>query len=89
MIGDLEFWRFLISALTFIGVTVTVCFNWYSHQKIVYNDFAHTTADLKILISKVDALQSQLNTLATDVAFLKGNCNHCLSTQKKTLRKNK
>jgi uncharacterized protein YlxW (UPF0749 family) len=88
MFGDLEFWRFLLSALTFIGVTVTVCFNWYSHQKIVYNDFAHTAADLKTLINKVDALQSQLNTLATDVAYLKGNMDSCLAN-KKTLRKTK
>lgn len=85
--ANYEYWSFLIMLLNFIGIILVACFNWFSHNKIVGNDLHHLNADVQTLISRQEVISEKVVSLATDLAYVKGNCE--LHSSKKTFRKSK
>jgi hypothetical protein len=61
--------------------------NRLNHIKLTTNDLVHLTADVKTLISRQESISEKVNTLATDLAFVRGNC--ALNTCKRTFKKSK
>lgn len=63
--GDWKFWLFAINILI-------LAFNWFSHQKIVYNDLKHLSQDTKEIKTKQDANSKEIGEIKTEVAYIKG-----------------
>jgi hypothetical protein len=78
---------FIIALLNFLLLIIVGCFNWFSHNKIVGNDLHHLNADVKTLISRQEVISEKVISLATDLAYVKGNCE--LHTSKKIFHKSK
>jgi hypothetical protein len=78
---------FIIALLNFLLLIIVGCFNWFSHNKIVGNDLLHLNADVKTIISRQEVISEKVISLATDLAFVRGNC--ALNTCKKTFKKSK
>jgi hypothetical protein len=78
---------FILGLMNFVLIIIVGCFNIFSHFKIVGNDLHHLNADVKTLISRQEVISEKVVSLATDLAYVKGNCE--LHTSKKSFRKSK
>jgi hypothetical protein len=78
---------FILGLMNFVLIIIVGCFNIFSHFKIVGNDLHHLNADVKTLISRQEVISEKVVLLATDLAYVKGNCD--LHTSKKTFKKSK
>jgi len=54
---------------------------------IKFNDLSHLHTDVKTLVSRQEVISTKVNSLAEDLAFVKGKCE--LHTSKKTFKKSK
>jgi hypothetical protein len=77
----------LIGIINLLLIIIVGCFNWFSHNKIVGNDLHHLNADVKTLIERQEIISEKVVSLATDLAYVRGNC--ALNTCKKTFKKSK
>ena len=77
----------LVGIINLALIILVGAFNWFSHNKIVYNDLKHLTDDVKALLSRQEVISEKVVSLATDLAYVKGNCD--LHTSKKTFKKSK
>jgi len=77
----------LVGLINLLLIVIVGCFNWFSHNKIVGNDLHHLNADVKTIIEKQEVISEKVVLLATDLAYVKGNC--ALNTCKKTFKKSK
>jgi hypothetical protein len=83
-------WQMVIAILGFVnlGLIIFVAINnRLNHIKLTTNDLVHLTADVKTLISRQESISEKVNTLSTDLAFVRGNC--ALNSCKKTFKKSK
>jgi hypothetical protein len=78
---------FIVSLINLFLIIIVGCFNFFSHTKIVGNDLFHINEDVKTLISRQEVISEKVVSLATDLAFVKGNC--AANTCKKTFKKSK
>ena len=78
---------FILGCINLVLVIIVGCFNLFSHFKIVGNDLHHLNADVKTLISRQEVISEKVVSLATDLAYVRGNC--ALNTCKKTFKKSK
>jgi hypothetical protein len=78
---------FILNVVNFCLIFIVGCFNLFSHFKIVGNDLHHLTADVKTLISRQEVISEKVVSLATDLAFVRGNC--ALNNCKKSFKKSK
>lgn len=62
---DWKFWLFVINILI-------LAFNFFSHQKIVYNDLKHLSKDVKEIKGKQDEHSEKINHIETEIAYIKG-----------------
>ena len=60
-----------VNLLLIIMVAVN---NHLNHVKLTTNDLVHLTADVKTIISRQEVINEKVVELATDLAFVKGNC---------------
>jgi len=77
----------LVGIINLLLIIIVGCFNWFSHTKIVGNDLHHINVDVKTLIARQEVITEKVALLATDLAYVKGNCE--LHTSKKIFRKSK
>jgi hypothetical protein len=77
----------LVGIINLLLIIIVGCFNWFSHNKIVGNDLHHLNTDVKTLISRQEVISEKVVSLATDLAYVKGNCS--LNACKKTFKKSK
>jgi len=77
----------LVGIINLVLIVIVGAFNWFSHNKIVYNDLHHLSADVKKLVEKQEVISEKVVILATDLAYVKGSCD--FHTSKKTLKKSK
>lgn len=61
--------------------------NHTNHVKLTTNDLVHLTADVKTVILRQEGISEKVNTLATDLAYVKGKFEGYSS--KKTFKKSK
>jgi hypothetical protein len=78
---------FILGCINLVLVIIVGCFNLFSHFKIVGNDLHHLNADVKTLILRQEVISEKVVSLATDLAYVKGNCE--LHSSKKIFRKSK
>ena len=77
----------LVGLINLVLIIIVGAFNWFSHNKIVYNDLKHLTDDVKTVISRQEGISEKVVLLATDLSFLKGTVEAL--TSKKTFKKSK
>jgi hypothetical protein len=77
----------ILGILNLLLIVIVGAFNWFSHNKIVYNDLKHLTDDVKTVISRQESISEKVILLATDLSFLKGTVD--ASICKKTFKKSK
>ena len=77
----------ILGILNLLLIVIVGAFNWFSHNKIVYNDLKHLTDDVKTVISRQEGISEKVASLSIDLAYVKGNCE--LHTSKKTFKKSK
>ena len=77
----------LVGIANLLLIILVGAFNWFSHHKIVYNDLHHLSIDVKKLVERQEVISEKVVSLATDLAYVKGNCD--LHTSKKTFKKSK
>jgi|APFre7841882654_1041346.scaffolds.fasta_scaffold560384_2 hypothetical protein len=77
----------VLGILNLLLIVIVGAFNWFSHFKIVGNDLFHLNADVKKIIEKQEVISEKVVSLATDLAFVRGNC--ALNTCKKSFKKSK
>lgn len=78
----------LVGILNLLLILIVGAFNWFSHNKIVYNDLKHLNDDVKTLISRQEGISEKVNILSVDLAYVKGKCT--LHTSKtKSFKKSK
>jgi hypothetical protein len=78
----------LVGILNLILIIIVGGFNFFSHNKIVYNDLKHLNDDVKTLIARQEGISEKVNVLSIDLAYVKGKCT--LHTSKtKTFKKSK
>jgi hypothetical protein len=63
----------LVGIINLILIIIVGAFNWFSHNKIVYNDLHHLSADVKKLVERQEVISKDVVHLATDLAYVKGN----------------
>ena len=78
---------FILGLINLFLVFIVGCFNLFSHFKIVGNDLHHLNIDVKTVIARQEVISEKVVSLATDLAFVKGNCE--LHSSKKSFRKSK
>lgn len=76
----------LVGIANLLLIILVGAFNWFSHHKIVYNDLHHLSTDVKELVSRQEGISTKVNSLAEDLAYVKGNFDLYKS---KTLKKSK
>lgn len=69
---DWKFWAFVISALTFIGVTISGIVNKLSTDKIANNHLTHIAEDIKKVITKQEEQGKEISQIKTEVSYIKG-----------------
>ena len=77
----------LVGLINLVLIIIVGAFNWFSHNKIVYNDLHHLSADVKKLVERQEGISKSVTDLAVDLAYVKGNCS--LHTSKKIFKKSK
>lgn len=77
----------IIALINLFLVILVGAFNWFSHNKIVYNDLHHLSADVKKLVDNQEVISKSITDLSVDLAYVKGNC--AATTCKKTFKKSK
>ena len=77
----------LVGLINLFLIIIVGAFNWFSHNKIVYNDLHHLSIDVKKLVDRQEVISEKVANLATDLAYVKGNCE--LHSSKKIFRKSK
>jgi hypothetical protein len=77
----------LVGLINLVLIVIVGAFNWFSHNKIVYNDLHHLSADVKKLVDRQEVISEKVVSLAEDLAYVKGNC--ALHTSKKIFKKSK
>lgn len=60
-----EFWLFTLNL-------IILAFNYFSHQKIVYNDLKHLSEDVKQIQNKQEEQTQKINHVDNEIAYLKG-----------------
>jgi hypothetical protein len=78
---------FILGCINLLLIIIVGAFNWFSHNKIVYNDLHHLSTDVKKLVERQEVISEKVNILSTDLAFVRGNC--ALNSCKKTFKKSK
>jgi hypothetical protein len=78
---------FILGCINLLLIIIVGAFNWFSHNKIVYNDLHHLSTDVKKLVERQEVISEKVNTLGTDLSFLKGKFDVYTST--KTFKKSK
>jgi len=76
----------ILGTINLLLIVIVGAFNWFSHNKIVYNDLKHLNEDVKTIISRQEGITEKVTILATDLSFLKGKFDVYTS---KTFRKSK
>lgn len=76
----------LVGLINLVLIVIVGAFNWFSHNKIVYNDLHHLSADVKKLVDRQEGINKSVIDLAVDLAYVKGNCS---LHSKKSFRKSK
>jgi len=76
----------ILGILNLLLIVIVGAFNWFSHNKIVYNDLKHLTDDVKTVISRQEGISEKVTSLSIDLAYVKGNCE---LHSKKTFKKSK
>jgi hypothetical protein len=51
---------------------IILAFNWFSHQKIVYNDLKHLALDTKDIKTKQEEHSNKIGHIEAEVAYIKG-----------------
>lgn len=77
----------LVGLINLCLIIIVGCFNWFSHNKIVYNDLHHLSTDVKTLVARQEGISEKVSILSTDLSFLKGKFE--VYTSKKTFKKSK
>jgi len=77
----------ILGILNLLLIVIVGAFNWFSHNKIVYNDLKHLTDDVKTVISRQEGISEKVALLSTDLAYVKGKCDQNIC--KKTFKKSK
>ena len=72
----------IIAIINLCLVVVVGLFNWFAHNKLVGNDLHHLAADVKTLVSRQQIISDQVQSLATDLSFVKGRCELHISKPK-------
>ena len=80
-------WRLVLGLVNFVILIIVFLFSKYSHDKIVYNDLTHLSADIKTVIEKQDKAELKFTSLAIDVSYLKGVSDSIMKSPKKASRK--
>ena len=80
-------WQFWLAIVNLLGIFGLALFQKFAHDKIVGNDLHHIASDLKGIILKQDNTDKKLNTVAEDVAYLKGRSEIPLTKKRKVLSK--
>jgi len=57
----------LVGLINLVLIIIVGAFNWFSHNKIVYNDLKHLTDDVKTVISRQEGISEKVVLLATDL----------------------
>jgi hypothetical protein len=84
---------FILGCINLLLIIIVGAFNWFSHNKIVYNDLYHLSTDVKKLVERQEVISEKVGILSSDLSFIKGRCEmHTTSKvfkkSKKTLSKN-
>ena len=77
----------ILGILNLLLIVIVGAFNWFSHNKIVYNDLKHLTDDVKTVISRQEGISEKVALLSTDLAYVKGKCDQNIC--KKAFKKSK
>jgi hypothetical protein len=77
----------LVGLINLLLIVIVGCFNWFSHNKIVGNDLHHLSTDVKEIKEKQAGISEKVNTLSTDLSYVKGTVDAL--TSKKTFKKSK
>jgi len=59
--------------------------NHTNHVKLTTNDLVHLTADVKTLISRQEGISEKVNTLSTDLSYVKGTVDALTSKKSKKI----
>jgi hypothetical protein len=78
---------FILGCINLLLIIIVGAFNWFSHNKIVYNDLHHLSTDVKKLVERQEVISEKVNTLGIDLSFLKGKFDVYTST--KSFKKSK
>lgn len=76
----------LVGLINLFLIIIVGAFNWFSHNKIVYNDLHHLSIDVQKLVERQEGISKSVSDLSVDLAFVKGNCE---LHGKKSFRKSK
>lgn len=75
----------IIGIINLIIIILVGAFNWFSHNKIVYNDLKHLSIDLKEIKDEQVCMKKQFITLSEDVSYLKGKLDAPLNVRKRKI----
>jgi hypothetical protein len=77
----------IIGIINLIIIILVGAFNWFSHNKIVYNDLKHLSTDVKEIKDEQVCMKKQVTTLSEDVGYLKGKLDAPLTVRKRKILK--
>lgn len=64
----------IIGIINLVLIVLVALHNHLNHVKLTGNDLVHLSADIQEIKSKQEKIESSVNDLSKDLAFVKGNC---------------